>query len=89
MLASFASSFLQTPAAGWVPFKCELPHQAAPKPLAPAWACLPACLVQICGSGDDEATLLLCDRCDSGAHTACLGMAGLPKAAWFCKRCKG
>ena len=44
----------------------------------------------LCGSGDDAATLLLCDGCDAGAaHTGCLGLAALPDVDWFCPACGG
>ena len=43
---------------------------------------------QVCGSDRDEHILLLCDYCDSGYHTSCLGMDCIPNlAAWFCDEC--
>ena len=43
---------------------------------------------QICGLDHDEHTLLLCDYCDDGYHTACLGMDCIPHLdQWFCDRC--
>lgn len=30
------------------------------------------CVLQICGSPEDEATMLLCDICDRGYHMQCL-----------------
>ena len=45
---------------------------------------------QVCGSGDDDATLLLCDGCDAGAvHTSCVGLSEVPDDDWFCPACGG
>ena len=42
---------------------------------------------QVCGSGDDEAQLVLCDDCDAGAaHTYCLELGAVPDA-WRCDAC--
>ncbi|CAL5052421.1 unnamed protein product [Urochloa decumbens] len=39
------------------------------------------------GSGDDE-RLLLCELCDSAAHTYCAGLGNtVPEGDWFCKDC--
>jgi hypothetical protein len=37
-----------------------------------------------CGSGEDEATLLLCDGCEGAWHTACVGLSEVPEGDWFC-----
>jgi hypothetical protein len=43
---------------------------------------------QICGLDHDEHTLLLCDYCDDGYHTACLGMDCIPHLdQWYCDQC--
>ncbi|CAN6221646.1 unnamed protein product [Urochloa humidicola] len=39
------------------------------------------------GSGNDE-LLLLCELCDSAAHTYCAGLGNtVPEGDWFCKNC--
>ena len=45
------------------------------------------CLV--CGRGDDEAFILLCDGCDDSYHTYCLypPMQEVPKGDWRCPAC--
>jgi len=43
---------------------------------------------QLCGSDEDEHILLLCDSCNAGYHTSCLGMDCLPYLdAWYCDGC--
>ncbi|KDO25477.1 hypothetical protein SPRG_09420 [Saprolegnia parasitica CBS 223.65] len=43
-----------------------------------------ACM--LCGNGDSEETLLLCDadNCEAACHTLCLGLPGVPAQSWFC-----
>lgn len=43
------------------------------------------CLV--CDSGDNEAELLLCDRCGKGFHTGCLNIPAIPPGDWYCPKC--
>jgi len=43
----------------------------------------------VCRRGDDEALLLLCDACDVGAHTFCVGLECVPRGRWFCELCRG
>ncbi|XP_076331157.1 lysine-specific demethylase 5A-like isoform X4 [Tachypleus tridentatus] len=45
------------------------------------------CLV--CGRGDDEANMLLCDGCDDSYHNFCLvpPLHEIPKGDWRCPRC--
>ncbi|OQR82583.1 hypothetical protein ACHHYP_15746 [Achlya hypogyna] len=40
----------------------------------------------LCGNGDNEDTLLLCDvdNCENAGHTLCLGLPGVPATSWFC-----
>nr|CAB3265881.1 protein SCAF11 [Phallusia mammillata] len=44
---------------------------------------------EVCGQGDREDTLLLCDGCDMGYHCACLQPAldAVPADEWFCPNC--
>lgn len=46
-------------------------------------------LCQQCRSGDEEAKLILCDRCDMGYHLYCLRpiVARVPTGPWFCATC--
>ena len=41
---------------------------------------------QVCGSGDDEAQLVLRDDCDAGAAHGCLELGAVP-APWRCDAC--
>lgn len=43
----------------------------------------------VCGSGEADAELLLCDDCDGGYHTFCLRpiLPRVPSGAWFCPSC--
>ena len=54
------------------------------------------CLLQIdlylclvCGRGDEEDRLLLCDGCDDSYHTFCLipPLQDVPKGDWRCPKC--
>jgi hypothetical protein len=60
---------------------------ASPAPPAPALYDDVAC--QVCGSQQDEASMLLCDGCDRGYHMRCLGMRRQrpPAGDWFCQGC--
>lgn len=41
-----------------------------------------------CHSTADESLLLLCDLCDSAAHTYCVGLgATVPEGDWYCRDC--
>ncbi|XP_028991601.1 bromodomain adjacent to zinc finger domain protein 2B isoform X2 [Betta splendens] len=44
---------------------------------------------QICGKGDNEELLLLCDGCDKGCHTYCHKpkITTVPEGDWFCPSC--
>lgn len=46
-------------------------------------------LCLVCGRGDDEAMILLCDRCDDSYHTYCLfpPLKEIPKGDWRCPMC--
>jgi len=45
---------------------------------------------EICAHTEDEATMLLCDKCDDGYHIHCLtpGLFSIPKYNWYCTPCK-
>ncbi|GAV64536.1 PHD domain-containing protein/zf-RING_2 domain-containing protein [Cephalotus follicularis] len=50
----------------------------------------PYCQVEcsVCHSMADECFLLLCDLCDSAAHTYCVGLGfTVPDGDWFCNDC--
>lgn len=44
---------------------------------------------EVCGSGDREDRLLLCDGCDAGYHMECLNppLNSVPVEEWFCPEC--
>ena len=45
-------------------------------------------ICEICNSGDNEDSLLLCDHCDKGYHTNCIGIIRVPYLdKWFCSQC--
>lgn len=46
-----------------------------------------ACMV--CGNGESEECILLCDGCDDGYHTFCLvpPLTAVPKGEWRCPKC--
>ncbi|PIN06278.1 hypothetical protein CDL12_21167 [Handroanthus impetiginosus] len=42
----------------------------------------------VCHGIEDESFLLLCDLCDSAAHTYCIGLGvTVPEGDWFCQDC--
>lgn len=42
----------------------------------------------MCQEAGDEGVLLLCDGCDSAAHTYCVGLGlSVPRGDWFCNAC--
>lgn len=42
-----------------------------------------------CQQGGDDALMLLCDLCDSPAHTYCVGLGHeVPEGNWYCDGCK-
>ena len=55
-----------------------------PHPVRPA-ASLPC---EICMLPDQEEIMLLCDSCNTGWHTTCLGLPAVPSdPVWICPRC--
>ena len=43
---------------------------------------------EICDSLNNEDKMLLCDSCDCGYHTFCLGIARIPNLnTWYCQFC--
>ncbi|KAK9368529.1 PLU-1-like protein-domain-containing protein [Lipomyces kononenkoae] len=44
---------------------------------------------EVCGRGDDDVNMLLCDGCDAGYHMACLKpqLKGIPDYDWYCDKC--
>ncbi|KAL3632728.1 hypothetical protein CASFOL_025712 [Castilleja foliolosa] len=42
-----------------------------------------------CHHGGDDALMLLCDLCDSPAHTYCVGLGReVPEGSWYCDGCR-
>ena len=46
-------------------------------------------LCEICGGGENDEQMLLCDGCNRGYHLYCLNppMAAIPTTDWFCMNC--
>jgi len=46
-------------------------------------------ICEVCGRGEPEESILLCDRCDLGYHMGCLrpALTQVPTGAWFCDCC--
>ena len=43
---------------------------------------------KVCTRGDNEAVLILCDGCDEGFHTYCIGIGRVPRVErWYCAEC--
>ncbi|KAG2316127.1 hypothetical protein Bca52824_019249 [Brassica carinata] len=42
-----------------------------------------------CHQGEDDGLMLLCDLCDSSAHTYCVGLGReVPEGNWYCEVCR-
>ncbi|KAJ0234238.1 F18 protein [Hirschfeldia incana] len=42
-----------------------------------------------CHQGEDDGLMLLCDLCDSSAHTYCVGLGReVPEGNWYCEACR-
>uniref|UniRef100_A0A0A9F3J9 PHD-type domain-containing protein n=1 Tax=Arundo donax TaxID=35708 RepID=A0A0A9F3J9_ARUDO len=45
-------------------------------------------MCSVCSCSRDDELLLLCELCDSAAHTYCVGLGtAVPEGDWFCKDC--
>lgn len=47
-------------------------------------------ICEVCGSGADEANMLLCDSCPEGYHIYCLNpqLVAIPEGDWYCHKCE-
>ena len=52
---------------------------------------LAATICYVCGSGDNDEMLLMCENdaagCTRAAHTYCVGLDAVPEGEWFCGKC--
>lgn len=57
-----------------------------PTPLLPSEEVI---MCKVCGKGDNDEKLLLCDGCDAGYHTFCVSppLEEIPSGDWFCQNC--
>ena len=65
--------------------------QNPPVQLDPSeWLVVDEVKCEVCGSGDREDEVLLCDGCDCGFHIFCLKppLKKIPDGDWFCQKCK-
>jgi hypothetical protein len=68
--------------------KCHLPDVDT-RLLTTQMASVQATRCTICKFADFEQLMLLCDLCNRGFHTFCLGVPDdIPNGAWFCPECK-
>ena len=45
-------------------------------------------ICEVCELGDNEQDMLLCDECERGFHTNCIGIMRIPYLEnWFCSQC--
>jgi hypothetical protein len=59
------------------------------------WFCSPNCMAlgtlncKVCAKATDDDQILVCDKCDRGAHIYCLAvpLKEIPEGEWFCDEC--
>ena len=46
-------------------------------------------ICEVCGKGDDDENIILCDKCSCGFHLYCLDppLHSVPAGEWFCSMC--
>ncbi len=67
--------------------QAALPSDAGDELTAALQAQLENALCMVCGHDQDDHLLLLCDGCDAGAHTYCVGLSAVPSGDWYCGTC--
>ncbi|KHJ77461.1 PHD-finger [Oesophagostomum dentatum] len=50
------------------------------------WQCIECKRCIVCSMGDQEESMIFCDRCDRGFHTHCIGLARAPQGSWICQQ---
>ncbi|VDM73893.1 unnamed protein product [Strongylus vulgaris] len=50
------------------------------------WQCIECKRCSVCSLGDQEESMIFCDRCDRGFHTHCIGIAKAPQGSWICQQ---
>jgi hypothetical protein len=43
---------------------------------------------EICFKKHNEASMVLCDRCEDAFHIRCIGLSSVPKDTWICVSCQ-
>lgn len=100
LLASFCNAFAavspklhRTITAAPVMHTCAAPVTQCPVPPLPPQvpANILTLMCELCGGGQHEEAMILCDACDRGCHLFCLNppLASVPEGAWTCPLCVG
>ncbi|EYC43458.1 hypothetical protein Y032_0493g2436 [Ancylostoma ceylanicum] len=50
------------------------------------WQCIECKRCTVCSLGDQEESMIFCDKCDRGFHTHCIGLAEAPQGSWICQQ---
>ncbi|CAJ0582028.1 unnamed protein product, partial [Mesorhabditis spiculigera] len=62
----------------------EMDEQMTAAVLTYPWHCMECKLCTMCHKPDNEDALIICDRCDRGYHTYCVGVEKPPNGSWMC-----
>ena len=42
---------------------------------------------EVCRKKHNEASMVLCDRCEDAFHIRCIGLQDVPTGTWVCRQC--
>ncbi|KAL7673798.1 hypothetical protein ACOME3_000078 [Neoechinorhynchus agilis] len=51
------------------------------------WQCVNCKTCTVCTRSSDAQSLMMCDRCDRGFHSFCVGIISVPDGKWTCEDC--